>query len=405
MGSSRTLVTALALTLHAACATPPDSPESPQTSKHQGSPAVNVAAFVDQQIFEPQLVGGNDGTLLMIWRQKGGSGFDLFSARLLEHGGFSEPSRINDEAGTVYSYPHDEMRSSVAKAPDGRLAVTWSDERSQIRAAVSDSHGEAWSVSIRLDQGDEPAYRGFPASGFDSDGTLNAVWIDSRHAPNAGAEEPADLFYARVRPEASGWGPVEEINLTADQEASVCGCCKPDLEVVSDGRLRAVFRNTDGDGYRDIFTITGDPDGGFGRPVRVGPPTWQIQGCPMSGPLGLESSGVENGVMFREASSGQWRLTEGEPGGEKLTDLYPEGVGDWKMTLSPRGVEASSGMVLVPGQPTGRVIERNRGVWETVRDDIPAWATSAATVESGLLVVGAVDGKLEAAVLEASTSR
>ncbi len=393
----------------AGCATPPadtDSADRGDAAETARAPAatIDIAAFAEREVFEPQLVSEyDDGTLLMVWRQKGESGFDLFAARHTGDGSFSEPTRINDEPGTVYGYPHDEMRASVATAPDGQLAIVWSDARSQVRGAFGSEHGEQWSSSIRLDQGEVPAYRGFPAAGIDRDGALNAVWIDSRHAPKAGAEEPADLYYARVSPGGIDWGQVEEINLTADQEATVCGCCKPDLEILPYGRLRALFRNADDEGYRDIWAITGDPASGFEDPQRVGPPTWKITGCPMTGPAGLERSGVEAGVMYREASSGSWALKVGSPGSEDEALVFPDGVGDWKMTLSPRAVAASPELLLVPGQPGGRLLERDGEAWSVLRDDVPPWATSAAAVNGGVLVVGAVDGELEAEILAVSS--
>jgi hypothetical protein len=359
---------------------------------------VDIAGFASRQVFEPQLVAEADGTLLMVWRQRAEEGFDLFAARRTRQGSFSEATRINDEPGTVYTYPHDEMRPAIAVAADGQLAAVWADDRAQIRAAFGDRHGASWFPSFRLDQASSPAYRSFTAAGFDADGRLHAVWIDSRLAPQAGAEEPADLFYARVSKAASEWGQVTEINLTADQEASICGCCRPDLETDPDGAVRAVFRNT-GEGYRDIFTISGNAEDGFEPPERVGPAAWRLEGCPMSGPLGLSPSGIDRGVLWRDASGGEWELKEGRSGSEEVELVFPEGVGDWKMALSPRSVAASPEVLLLPGRPTSRLITKREGTWELVRDDLPAWATSAAAVEAGLLVVGAVDGRLEAQVL------
>ena len=40
--------------------------------------APDVAALADREIFEPQLAVEDDGTLLMVWREKGETGFDVF---------------------------------------------------------------------------------------------------------------------------------------------------------------------------------------------------------------------------------------------------------------------------------------------------------------------------------------
>lgn len=354
--------------------------------------APDLSVLAGREIFEPQLVVEADGTLLLIWREKVEAGFDLFSAHRTDDGAFSEPFRINDEPGSVYAYPHDEMRPAIATSPDGMLAVVWTDERAQIRAAVGREHGTAWEPSIRLDQAEAPAYRSFTATTIDSDGALHAVWIDSRFAPQAGAEEPADLFYARLLD-----GEVTEINLTADQEASICGCCKPDLELAADGALRAIFRNTTADGYRDIFTISGSIEAGFAPPERVGPPTWKLRGCPMSGPVGLGDQ-----VLWRDAESGQWVVKRGHPGTDHTTPIFAAGEDGWTSIASPREVAGSAVTVLVPGTPYSRLIERRGDEWVIHRGDLPASATSAATLGDGLLVAGAVEGKLELELLAGS---
>lgn len=394
----RRSTTALALLIPlalAGCAAEPASPGEDASAPAAVSQPIDFGGFAAREVFEPQLAIDTDGTLLMIWRQKGEEGDDLYCAHRTEGGALSAPVRINDEPGTVYAYPHDEMRPAIAVGEDGNLAVVWSDDRGQIRASFGSEHGGSWSPSVRLDQADEPAYRSFTAAGLDERGALHAIWIDARFAPQAGAEEPADLFYARTTPDAAAWGSVTEVNLTADQDSSICGCCRPDLETHPDGSIRAIFRNTTEDGFRDIFTISGNYLDGFGEPVRVGPATWRLEGCPMSGPLGLEASGLEDAVMWRDASSGDWVLKQGRPGSDAVIRVFATGGADWKMTGSPRAVVAGRGLVLVPGQPSSRLIEWRQDSWTTLRDDLPVWATSAAVVDDSLLAVGAVQGKFE----------
>ena len=382
---------ALALT---ACGAEPET-SSAADSGVVASAAVrpdSFAALVNNEIFEPQLVLEADGTLLLIWRQKGADGFDLFSSHRSADGSFSEPERINDEPGTVYAYPHDEMRPGIATGPDGLLAVVWTDERAQIRAATSRDHGAAWSPSTQLDQTDTPAYRSFTAAAIDAAGALHAIWIDSRFAPQAGAEEPADLFYARLLD-----GEVTEVNLTADQDASICGCCRPDLQILPSGDVRAVFRNTTTDGYRDIFTLSGSVDDSFSEPNRVGAPTWELQGCPMSGPIAIDDQ-----VMWRDADTGRWVVKMGGADGSQMMPVFPVEPTEWKPSAAPRQIAGQSATVLLPGQPTSRLIERRGETWVVGREDLPVWATSAAAIGDQLLVVGAMQGELYTEVLGTS---
>ena len=106
--------------------------------------------------------------------------------------------RINDEPESVGGPSFDEGRPAVAVGTGGVIAVATSMPR----------------------------------------GVVHAAWIDGRFAPR-GTHEPAELFYARVDD-----GEVTEINLTADQQDSICDCCRIDVDVRADDRVVIAFRNT-----------------------------------------------------------------------------------------------------------------------------------------------------------------
>jgi hypothetical protein len=260
---------------------------------------LDLSWLAGRQVFEPQFLLSEQGALFLVWREESEPGSDLYIARRGEESRFGEPVRVNDEAGTVESYAHDEMRAAVAVGPAGRVGVAWADSRGQVRAAISMEGGTSFAPSIRLEQSAASAYRGFPAVAFDDAGVLHAVWIDSRFAA-AGAEEPADLYYARVED-----GVATESNLTAEQEPTVCGCCRTYLEVTDQGVTRALFRNASQDGYRDIFTVSAAAGADMSPPARIGQPLWKLQGCPMSGPIAAAGR-----VLWPDGSSGRKLLME-----------------------------------------------------------------------------------------------
>jgi hypothetical protein len=343
--------------------------------------------LAEREVYEPQLVVDESGTLLLIWREKGEEGSDLFAARRAADGSFGPSTRVNDEASTVESFPHDEIRAAIAVGSGGRLAVAWADRRGQVRAALSKDGGASFTPSVRLDQSGRAAYRGFPALTFGASGALHAIWIDSRHAEGF-AEEPADLFHATVLN-----GVVTEANLTAEQEPTVCGCCRTYLEAADDGEVRGLFRNADADGYRDIFSTSGSEAEGLGPPARIGEPLWKLEGCPMSGPVS-----VAGRVLWPDGSSGKKVLMEAAWRQEAAQPLFSGSErGDWSARLSPRPVATAgeSGLALLPGRPTSRLIARDSGSWSLLQDDLPAWATTAAALGDALIVVGAVDGEVQ----------
>jgi len=341
-----------------------------------------------REIHEPRLIAEPDGSLLMVWREKAADGSNIYVARGLDDGTFSEPVRVNDQPDTVESYPHDEMRAAVATGSGARLAVGWSDSRGQVRAAESSDGGQTFAPSLRLEQVEAASYRGFPDLAYGEDGALHAVWIDSRFAEGM-AEEPADLFYARVVD-----GVVTELNLTAEQEPTICGCCRPNLEIVH-GRPRALFRNSTSDGYRDIFTIAGDLETGFEAPTRVGAPLWKLRGCPMAGPMAADDL-----VIWPDGSTGRKLLMSSPFDDQPPVPLFAETEGEtWTPRLSPRRVASGPHVpqrLLLPGQSASRLLSPgdNAGGWVVELADLPAWASSAYVTGNSLVLVGAVEGEL-----------
>lgn len=372
--------------LLAACSTDP----APIADDAAVAPATEPTRFdwlAGREVHEPRLVVDSAGALLIAWRQKAEEGSDVFIARRGADGQFDEPVRANDEPGTVESYPHDEMRPAVAAGPDGRLAVAWADSRGQVRAAESWDDGVTFSPSFRLEQVEEAAYRGFPELAYGDDGILHGVWIDSRFAEGM-AEEPADLFYARIAD-----GKVAEHNLTAEQEPTVCGCCRPALEMAENGEPRMMFRNATADGYRDIFTVTGTIDSGFTPPRLIGHPLWKLQGCPMSGPATAAGS-----VLWADGSTGRKQLMVAGYGSSESRPLFAAGEGpEWSSRLSPRRVSSTDAgeLLLLPGRSTSRIVARQEAGWVVLEDDLPRWASSAHLADGILLVVGAVNGELK----------
>ena len=346
-----------------------------------------LEALAGQQVFEPQLIVDDQG-MLLLWREKNDAGSDLYLSRRDDQGTFGPAVRVNDIEGSVGSYPMDELRAATAQGPAGEMAIAWGASNADIRVAISTDSGATFAKSVRLDQDEKPAYRGFPAIAFDAQGALHAVWIDDRLSPTPGREEPADLFYARLSE-----GQVTEINLTAAQEPSICGCCRTDLTATESGVL-ATFRNTTADGYRDVFTIAVDENGSSSEPQRTAAPLWKLNGCPMSGPLS-----VTGGTLFPDGSGGRKILMQGESASKEAEPVFADHASkDWNLLYPPRPIASHSGsrdLLLVPGRPSGRVIEREAGSWRRLPSDVPKWATSGALSEGRLLLVGAVNGELQ----------
>ena len=394
MRSFASLALALSVILLGACGNSDSSTTAPQSSAESSPNSADIVDFSvpmgleylkAKRVFAPQAKILGNGTLTLTWRERGETGSNIYISASDSGGKFGLAVRVNDELDTVESFAHDSMRAAIALTSTDKIAIAWSDSRAQIRAAVSNNSGISFAPSIRLDQSGEAAYRGFPSISFDSSGDLHAIWIDSRFAEDF-AEEPADLFYAKVSD-----GDVIETNLTANQEPSICGCCRTFISADNDA-LSMTFRNTTADGYREPFVINGDLDGEFSHPQSVTNPLWELNGCPMAGPILADGE-----VLWHDGSTGKKLIMISSPGETQASRIFnDEARGEWIGRQPPRAVstvDASSSLLLLPGQPASRLIVQLNGSWDILSDELPSWATSAALYDGTLYLVGAPGGE------------
>ena len=345
-------------------------------------PMESLAFLRERDVHQPQFAFADDGTVYVVWWEAGAGGSNLFLSRRGPSRAFDPPVRINDVTDSVLNVDLDETRAEVGLAGDV-VGIAWITRDRDVRAAISRDGGASFEPSVKLnsDEG-QKVYRGFVGTDVDRRGVLHAAWIDGRYAPR-GREEPAELMYARV--EAGG---AAEQNLTAEQTDSICGCCRIDVEVRGESVVIA-FRNTE-DGYRDIFRVDGDLDGSFGAPARLGPPMWELRGCPTFGP-----ANVGNTTIWGEASTGHRRLlAAGDSQGDFQVLL--EDSDEWSIERPARPVVGSSEtMILVPGRPTGRMLVAEGERWRVVAEDLPSWAMSAMLESGELALLGATKGVVE----------
>ena len=348
--------------------------------------ATGLGFLRDREIYMPQFARGADGSVYIAWTERSaGRGADVFISRLDPSNVFTPPVRVNDITGNVSGGDLDEGRPAIAIGDDGVIGVAWS-ARGEIRGAMSRDHGASFEPSLALNAADgELVYRGFVDIDVDAEGVAHAAWIDARFAPR-GAEEPAELYYARI-----DGSEVTEINLTEGQVDSICACCRVDIDVQPDKEVIIAFRNTGG-GYRDIHRMTGTMGSEFGEPIRLGPPMWELNGCPVIGPLN-----VGEATLWSEASTGKRRVLVATETDGKF-EIVVEDSEEWRIDRPPRIVAENVGeaLLLLPGRPTGLLLRGSGRSWGVVADDMPMWAMSGALIDGNLVLVGAINGQLQA---------
>lgn len=355
-------------------------------SKAEGSEAGHPFEFLTsvEGVHQAQLLVQSDDSLLLVWVQKGPDDLDLFAARRESKGEFSNPIKINRQG--LNRYTGDEARPSVATGPKGTVAVAWTARNNDIMLANGSKFGTAFDPPIKMNQDEGKAYRTMPAAAISADGAAHTVWLDPRDAP-PGREEPSNLYYARVKD-----GVVDEKNLTANQELTVCGCCRPYLEIEGDGTFDIAFRNSTEGGYRDISSITGKGEA-FGEPRTTSPPIWKLGGCPMAGPI--RSAG---GTMWKDASTGSWRLLWSTGASKEPEVLLEDGDGQ-VLGYSPRFVGGREDWVLMAAEPRSFILAKDGDAWKIERDDLPSWVSGAVALDGQLIVIGTERGNFRAEVL------
>jgi hypothetical protein len=357
---------------------------APATTPDGGSEPAGEAfeiPVVGSRAEQPQLLATENGDVLLSWTARGDEGIDVYLARTGEAGESLSATRLNTVPGSVNRITIDEMRPAMAAGPGNRVAVAWTDSDYDIQLALSDDGGSSFGEPIRLNQDAGDAMQEFPSLAYDDTGVLHAVWLDPRFAEDI-VEEPADLYYARIED-----GTVTEQNLTAEQASTVCGCCLPDLQI--DGNdILITFRNTTDEGYRDPFQISGTVSGEFGLPTEVTAPVWQIDACPVAGPIGIDDN-----VLWLDGSMGIRRLLESQGAGNEPRVIL-EDTGEWFLDVPPRRIsgDGGEGLLLLPSVPA-YVLRRDGEEWGVVIDDLPGWATSAAVDDGELTIVGSSDGR------------
>jgi hypothetical protein len=335
-------------------------------------------------VHQSQVFTQADGSLLLVWAQKGLYSLDLFVARQEQQGEFSHPVRINHHA--LNRYVGDEARPSVAIGSDGGVAVAWTAANSDIMLAVGSDYGQVFDPPVKLNQDQERAERTMPSVALSADGAAHAIWLDARGAPK-GMEEPSNLYYAMVKN-----GVVEESNLTVNQQTSVCGCCRPFIAIDGKGQCDIAFRNVSEDGYRDISRISGTI-GSLGEPQSTSPPIWKLGGCPSAGPIVNQG-----GTLWKDASTGDWRMLWATNAKSDPAVLFTDREG-LDLTAPPRTVSGKPDWVLVGAKPNGLIATLDKGSWQVLRDDIPAWVTSAAARDGELILIGNQRGRLLTATM------
>lgn len=273
----------------------------------------------------------------------------------------SEPRQVNDIPGDAA--PHEQAPPQVVLGEGETVYVIWQNNTihegrrfptSDLRMAVSRDGGKSFAPAITVndDVGEVASSHTFHNVAISSDGKLAVSWIDNRRQDRIRAENPG--VPDSELPDAGGpdirvaWSIDGGQSFTSSQlvDTGSCPCCRTGLTVGPDGTTYVAWRKRFEGEIRDIVVATAPPGSTeFGDPVRVHADDWEFPGCPHAGPsLVTDPDGRLHVGWYtgKDERQGLW-YTVSDNRGASFAMPVPFVTGDWvppsQVSLSLMGGE------------------------------------------------------------------
>ena len=238
------------------------------------SPAADGAA-------EPNLATDAKGRVWLSWLEPRAGGGHRFRLSSLSGNQWSPPVTITEGTSLLANWAD---FPAVFVASDGTIAAHWLERGSArgtygIRVVTSKDGGRSWTKATIPHAGSETGEHGFVSFFEAPGGGIGMVWLDGRamgagHAAagHAGGMALRSAFIKNG--EAAG-------DMVVDPR--VCECCQTSAARSGAGVL-VVYRDRSDKEIRDtsVVRFTG---GKWSEPVTVHADNWEINGCPVNGPV------------------------------------------------------------------------------------------------------------------------
>ena len=251
---------------------------------------------------EPQLTVSDRG-LLLSWIERAGPMATLkFAERTTT--GWSAPRTVASGDDWFVNWAD---VPSVLRLDDGTLVAHWLQKSGlatyayDVRLSYSRDDGTTWAESFTPHHDGTQTEHGF-VSLFQMPGAgLGLVWLDGRAMPDTpGATAAGDpgAMSLRFATFDRQWTQTSEVPV----DVRVCECCPTTAAVTADGVITA-FRNRSDEEVRDIY-ISRFEHGTWTEPRAVHDDGWQINGCPVNGPM-LSAHGRDVAIAWFNAKGNE----------------------------------------------------------------------------------------------------
>jgi hypothetical protein len=305
---------------------------------------------------DPQLIVRASGAIAALAVQPGAEGGEdlrLFMSR--SRGDvFEAGARVNSQTGGVLS--PGEGTPLFLQAPRGKFYAVWLGHRSEsdrlatLWVARSDDFLRSFSEPVAVDPDSDAGPSFFDAT-VAPDGTLIVSWLGR----GSGETLPgsSQVLISSSRDGGRSFSPA------TTAAADICPCCRPAVAADDRGHWFLAWRKMDEENVRDLVVATSkDRGASWSLGQTVPGPSWQIDGCPHSGPslrvldddLYLawytEATGQSRLFWSKSADAGRTFSAAADIAGEILDPNHPRlGEADGRLFVAFQGrdpVEASS---------------------------------------------------------------
>ncbi len=233
---------------------------------------------------EPRLTVGGDGQLYLSWIERGDAGAARLRFSRFDGTRWSAPRLVAQGSDWFVNWAD---FPSLAVLADGTMAAHWLQKNApgtysyDVRISISRDEGRTWSPSFPPHRDRRPVEHGFASIVALSAERFGVFWLDGRAmADAAGKPIPGSNMSLRYTT-FDRTGELGEEILVDDR---VCECCQTGAVVLANGKPLVVYRDRSKAEVRDVArAIIGDS--GAEIVGAVHDDLWNIEGCPVNGPV------------------------------------------------------------------------------------------------------------------------
>ena len=296
------------------------------------SPPMMLVSAEGVDAAEPAIGVAPDGSFYVAWiNHEPNNRADVMITRYEPSKSAAAAVRVNPQAGTATAWRGDPP--SVAVGKNGSVYVVWTmrvetdgKKGTDLYLSVSSDLGRTFAAPVKINDDKIPAAHGMHSLHVADDGRIYVSWLDERNVVAPQPSTKAEGHHMESNRElfiddSTDGGRTFSRNRKIAGDA--CPCCKTALAVAKDGTVYVGWRHVLPGDYRHIaVAASSDAGATFSKPVIVSDDKWVLHGCPVSGPsLSVADNGTLKVLWYAagEANAPGLYVTESKDKGQSFS--------------------------------------------------------------------------------------